>query len=596
MENRNYIHILKVKKIDIAIIIAIVICGVCIHIRNLYGFDWSDETLYPVGSYRLLLGDKLFEDIYSTGQFGSALLLPIVGVYKAVAGDLSGIMLFFREMHNAINIFISFYCYYVFRKISNKMVLVSACLSIIIFAPFCVGSLSYNALSLQFLMLSGLFVAGYIYGEKFNKVKLVLSGMFYGFAAQMYPGIVFAIFVIPIYLIYKKDKYDVKEKRCARIGLWILGGSIVVILFLCILMYNSSVEAMINNFYKLFDMGDAVGYENRDIRGINSIILICLQILYGIKSIIGYNVYLVLIFTLISFLFFFCRKKIEMKLWVLIEVVWMLISLLILVSVLKIDYININYINLPFALMGPALWLISGCKNNICVMMYVLGLFECFAIQTGSNNGITGSSYGLFICSIAVIIYVSLYSRLFDTLGGARKKIVKGINKTYIIRSMVSIVTCFILVCSYFFVRVDYVYRDKDIPELNSRLESGPGKGIYTTYESKMKYEGICAEIKKYSYDSGYILFSSTLPFGYLLTELRPGTLSTFRAKISSENVGRYYEIYPEKIPDCVFVVNEDIGIENNEENFIGGHFGALLLSGNYKILELDYSTVYLKK
>ena len=48
-------------------------------------------------------------------------------------------------------------------------------------------------------------------------------------------------------------------------------------------------------------------------------------------------------------------------------------------------------------------------------------------------------------------------------------------------------------------------------------------------------------------------------------------------------------------IPSCVFVVNEDIGI-TNDNNPIEGYLGELLLSGEYNVIELEYSTVYLRK
>ena len=65
---------------------------------------------------------------------------------------------------------------------------------------------------------------------------------------------------------------------------------------------------------------------------------------------------------------------------------------------------------------------------------------------------------------------------------------------------------------------------------------------------------------------------------------------------ISSNNVWNYYETYPEKIPDFVFVANKDIGVGHNADNPIEGPFGEYLLSGEYEIIELKYSTVFLKK
>ena len=473
----------KEKLINILILIIIITCGIGIYIRNLYGFDWSDETLYPVSSYRLLIGDKLFLDLHGVGQFGSALLLPITGIYKLIMGDLTGIMLFFRQIHNTINILIALYCYNIFKNIGNKVLILFCCISIIVFTPFCISSLSYNTLGLQLLLLSGVLVSGYVYGTRFGKIKLILSGMSYGFASQMYPGIVFAIFVIPIYLFYKKDSYNKGENRYVRVGLWTLGGIIVILLFFLVLVYNSSIEDMLNNFNKLFEMGgDAEGYENRNTRSVGGVVAICLQILLGIKYIIGCNANIVAVFTFISLIFFFCREKFGIKFKRPMMIIWALISVSLLASALKNGYLNINYLNIPFALMGPSIWLISGCRNNPSVMMYILGLFECFAIQMGSNNGIAGSSYGLFICTVAVIIYLSIQVKGIVTSDqyDERKK-TRIFKLLSILCNVIIIISCFLITFSYLFIRVNYVYRDKAIPELTARLESGPGRPLYNS-------------------------------------------------------------------------------------------------------------------
>ena len=404
----------------------------------------------------------------------------------------------------------------------------------------------------------------------------------------MYPGLIFAIFVIPLYLFYNKDLYDLKESRVKRIILWLIGIGIVILIFICYFFYNTSVQSAVENFHRLFE-SDKIGYENRNINGIQSIINICFQYLSQIINIIGFNAYLIAIITLAIFVLSFCKKfEILIRIEKILYIVLLLLTFSIFIKVFETG--EINFINMPLALIGPLLWCINGRESNVCNLIYILGIFESLAIQIGSNNGIIGSAYGLFLSSIAVMIYISI--------------VVHKKNKDFNIRSVSSkdliikytnIIICIVLTSSMLYFRIDNVYRDQKIPDLNARLETGPGKGIYTTQLSKEKYEEICEEIRMYIPEDGTILFSRLLPFGYLMSDLQPATPTTFSAEISSPSLEEYYQVYSEMIPTCVFVIDKNVGIDN-DNNPIEGYLGAVLLSGQYDIIKLKYSTVYLKK
>ena len=559
--------------------IVMVIIFVFICMRSFFGFDWSDEAFYPTGPYGLLVGKELFKDYWSVSQFGYVITLPFIFLYRIIFGDMDGVMLFLRMIYNLFNLIIAIYTFNVFKRVASKIILTIVGACIIIFAPFSVGTFSYNSFSLQFLLLSGILIASYIY--KKNRLTLVLSGLAYGFAVQLYPGIIFSIFIIPIYLLFKKENYDIEDSGKKRLMLWIIGGIIVVALFVLYFLYNSSIENSLENFHRMFSNRS---YGNRDESGI----FVIYQFLSQIKSIVGANAYIIAIFTVIAFVLSFCSNPIAYK---ILNVVGNVIVILTMISmtVMIVKTNVINYICIPVALVGPIIWCMNGRKSNVCILVYVLGLFEAFAIQMGSNNEIAGASYGLFLSSVAVMLYIGIINKTREVTWISENDRYKWINKG------IGIIVCIILVISLFYLRMNSVYRDGQIFELTDKLESGPGKGIYTTHIAKEQYEGICEEIRLYLPENGTVLFSRLLPFGYLMSDLQPAATSTFRSEIASVSLEEYYKLHPDMIPSCVFVVNEDIGIAN-DNNPIEGYLGELLLSGEYNVIELEYSTVYLRK
>ena len=154
------------------------------------------------------------------------------------------------------------------------------------------------------------------------------------------------------------------------------------------------------------------------------------------------------------------------------------------------------------------------------------------------------------------------------------------------------IALCVLLIFSTGFLRATIIYRDDKIPALTARLESGPARGIYTSKASAEKYYQVVAAIEEYAPDSGKILITKLLPFGYLCTDLKPATPTVWRLSAGSQRLDQYYELYPDRLPDFVFIVDENYGIKNADEPPAG--ILAEHISGFEKI-GLDCGTVYIK-
>ncbi len=583
---------LKEHKRDLFCILILILFNVLTFYRNQFGFDWSDETFYPTVSYRLLIGDHLFENMWSVSQFGAALLMPLMAAYKYICGDMDGIIFFFREVQHLFSLFLALYSYFVFRKKGNRLFVVLASVAIIVFTPGCIASLSYNTLGLQFLLLSWLLIARYL--ENKRNFNLMGSGICFGFACQMYPGIVLAILIIPIYLFYGKERYGINDKWHQRLKWWVLGGTLVICVFLVALLWNSSLDSAVEHFHRIFNT-NLDGYENRSA----NIFTICCQYLCEIRDLLGYSAYILTGFTVLCFLYPIFTDSDVKTFKTVLSILWALITVWIWAQTFDLD--NINYINLPLALTGPALWGICGRKNNICTLLYILGIFESLSVQIGSNNRLAGSSYGLFLCSIAVILYIALdlhkaggdfFDKETVSLASWGRGHILNDNR---IRALLIGCICCVIVGSLAYYRMTWVYRDAPLSTLTARLESGPGKGIYTAPMQKERYEVICKEIKENLPKEGTVLFSKLLPFGYLLSDLRPASMTTFRAEIASEELREYYKVHANLVPDRVFVMDEDVGI-SNEDNPIEGYLGSLLLSEMYQQRELTYMTVYIKQ
>ena len=128
------------------------------------------------------------------------------------------------------------------------------------------------------------------------------------------------------------------------------------------------------------------------------------------------------------------------------------------------------------------------------------------------------------------------------------------------------------------YLRVFGVYLDDNLALLNSRIEEGPAKYLYTTKEHNRQYEEIYEVLNKSSAygKEGTIVITEMVPWAYLCLDRSYGSPSPCRfwGGINELRLKEYYSLMPEKVPQYILAVKENYG-----------NFKSVLLQGNEESL-----------
>ena len=159
------------------------------------------------------------------------------------------------------------------------------------------------------------------------------------------------------------------------------------------------------------------------------------------------------------------------------------------------------------------------------------------------------------------------------------------------------------------FQRMMIVVRDADLWKLTSRIDSGVAKGLFTTPEHREQYDRVLALIDELNEKKkdGMIFFTKVLPWAYVCSDLRCGAPTTWRMKLSEGLLESYYKLHPDRIPDVVVILEDDIaaydtcifsnkkGEKTPNSNSEKGVLWEYINSEDYEILERDVAKVYMR-
>ena len=559
--------IAKTKKNSLICFSILFICFFLVCLRCFLGFDWSDETYYLALPYRFINGDQYFLHSWDLHQLSAMLLVPLVQLYLLIVGSTDSIILCFRLLFTVMQFLVVLLAFSIFKKRFSIFASLLVSLCYLFFTPSNIQNFSYNTFSLHFLFLSILF----FYMEK--RIFLFLSGVFFAFAVQCYP---FLIIFVPftlisiIILLYRTPD----RRRILTRSLLFFGGCTLVFVIFCFTIFEySSFSALIKNFPYL--ISDA----EHPSRGL-------IQPMFDyIVSYCSYSPILCMSSFLLVFILIILKLKKKLtqpkiqKIFFIIPLVLLIGSLIRTFFVMDVGVTQAHLFLIPFALTGPVFFLTAPTSPSIfrLSLLWGSGILFSIAVSYGTNNSFTFYSYPFIFCTIAVILLVS--QRLPQTMSFALP----------IKISFYSIACCFLLIL--FSLRMTIIYRDAPLSSLSTQLQGGPASHLLTTHEQQQKYQDIL-DAFTYIPQDGTILFTKLLPFGYLSTTATPASPSVWRTSLKSERLMQYYRLYPDKLPDCVFIVKEDYGI-TNENNPLNCFFENYLK--NFRIIEHKSAIIYIK-
>ena len=564
----KYKYIFENKKAVLAIFIAAI--GL-LFIRLRYGFDPTDESYYYATVKRFWQGDIPFVTDWYPAQFSAVLLLPFYGIYTMLVPSGEGIILAGRYVFLVLQALVALYSLWTFRK--EKYALTVTILYLMCSRQNIPG-LSYYTLYLSFCFIAVLSVYNYYHEDTKRSLFWGLAGIGVSVATICMPFLAVGVFIFGIYLLCKKQ---FKETV-----IFVLSILICAAIYLGFLFSRATLPQYLEGLHYVMtnpDYTDPSKWEKiaKTILSLGKVLVVAVPgFIYLCWQLIYQSV-----------------KKESKKLICFTGRDHMVFAVSLILAVICFGvwkagavYQQFTFLVLPYIIKA----VLNGKDNRKAgtftgITFYFVGLILALLFWTGSDTGASCLVMGFLFCVIGGVIVLSEEIDI----------------RTFIMISvllMVSVTSSRVL---------GQFYRDAELWKLDTRIEQGPAKGLFT---EKSDAEDYACVIKSLDDISDYlavsegnqkkILFTAFLPWAYLYSDCRNASMTCWRTPLSSERLELYYEINPQQFPDVVFIFNADIsetnGLSGGEKmNAYNPQKGSLWEKiSSYEHIDTDAGQVYI--
>ena len=558
-------------------------------------FCASDEAFYASTTNRFLQGDAIFVHEWFPTQLVSLILLPIQSLFVKIVGINEGILLFMRYVYIVFSFICAVIIYNLLKLRSGVFASVCCSMFVIFYAHLNIATMSYYTLSFHFFLISMLlYITGY---EKLDteigknildiskgaRLFYILAGITFALAVLSLPSLAVVYFLIVFLgiLLYVadlilEDKFPLILNRIVLIIVPALIYSLIGIIIpaLAVLIFvlpKSGIMGIIEN----------LEYVLSDEEHITSLVGPFKKFFQAVIDVYKKDVYLSVLLTMVSIVIYVIRDILKKQ----IKNIDIACNIVVFVDLIMFMYYvstgigHTGYLSTAMILFSIPLFFLTKKKDYpMLIMVYIGGLVFSMVYSYSSNGDLYVLSIGHSIAAIAAICFVWNYSE--------EKK-----NQSALVQVFFAIILiiCILLTATLRFINI---YRDAPIPKLTETITEGPAKGLRTTAEHKLQYDTVLSTIKNNETD-GNVFFTKLLPWGYLATDMRCGAPTTWRTKFNSDRLRLYYNENPDRLPDVIFVMPDDIGAYDScgdvvadptpNENEMGGFLEEYILENAYE-------------
>ena len=545
-----------------------------------YSADFSvDEGFYLSTCERLLRGDRLILHDWLLPQFVSLFQIIPYSLYKKIVGSTDGIILFMRYV--TVCVILLNYCYILFKHKKRPWIALATAFLFCSFVPLDAFFLGYYTLPLMFLFA----VVSVIIDEeaKLRKLRLVLAGILLSGAVILVPGLTL---VWIIYSAFVAIRFYQKKKQRALFAeydfllstdtfIYLLTGVLIsaAALLLCF-QFTCGLQNVIKMLPNLRVHTEYSDYSFTLLQNRSSYTILRRYYLSAfILNCIG---------LLFSFLFHFLGHKIRYPAQARVAMLFFTL-VAYAASFYAVFNKQIVIMETPafIALFGLSCFLLCSKKEPKMFLVLMLGIIYSF-IQDFTSE--ISCCFGCILCVFPTIVLLSqlvteCYDELFEPLpaNGKKKSLHKkkrtDHNRMIITFSQAFGILSFVLIFTWSVTNVIGSYYN--LHRITTE-ESG------ATATVKAQYKGIIMpEMYNQLYDDlltdldlckemtdGPVYVLGTYPFAYLYLDRDIPVASTFNALEQMNR--RYWEVYPERRPDCVYIPIEetDSSINISKEEF----------------------------
>ena len=521
---------MKIKNnyIDIIIIVLIIIASI---FKIKVGIDNDEGYIISLGA-RFLQGDHLFKEVWDLYQTCTLPIVFFMNIYKFFTGGLIGVAIFLRTITTIIQISVAILYYYILKPYYKNTKWV--CYIIALITPrfsqnLCYGFCGFTGILLCIIII--FYISKNI--DKISKAKLVvfsiLSALSLSEAVLGYPTFALTFIPISIFLLSNINKNKNYFKLFLYITVTCLLCATAYILFV---LQNVTFDEMLHNFF--------YGMMSDESHNGGNMISSAIRVITYIRSdhiMVGY---LNTIFALILLLFINKIKLFNIKINLLLSLLFVSSLAFILMNVTGLRYsgpLGMNLRWLLFALASFTLYFKYRADHEMFWLFGIVGIVMFFAVTLVTNLGLAATSSFLMITVLGAIL-----------LFGEEK------NITPVIQNIILFVFIFSLIMTKgFTVRINGC-GPANILEKREVIDFGVLKDIYE-YPSNVKRDiEINQEFNERTTNDDLVLIMTNEPIYNLFGDFKFTGLTIVPDHVYSERWVSYYRDYDYGFPTKVFI------------------------------------------
>lgn len=501
-----------------------------------YGFGERDEAFYLLLPHRLHQGDSMFFDERHICLLFSFLTYPLLEAYLKLFKDMEGAILHFRYLYLFFQALCSLVIYMRLKKISPYGAILSSII-FLLYSPFNIMTFSYNTICIMCLSVSLVLLL-----TNRSRMDLFVSGLLYAGAVLCNPYLSITYFVYS-FLIVGYWLFD-RKKGNDHLLKWLhytFGIVVLFVLFVVFVFSRISFNQFIDSLGFVL-MND--GYYSR------TIFDILIDYFRWTVLFTDYSTYLIGLLLLVQLIYIFDRKKKERR--VLYFSVSAFVDLLYLAHIINVDG-YINYVMFPVNLLGilTFVYFWDESSRKELILYFVPAFLYTVYVSMASNTttyGIMSASSVMLIMSVVKIIKMT-----------ARLDWKSAYNK--VAKIIVILLMCLQL-GGLSYAKYKDVFSRRSISKQTYKIEHGPYKGTVVGKSNFDAYEEVCAEVDsiRANFDGDSIVLFTPNVWMYLIMNdykiASPSSWYTLNPERWHlvDNMNRYYEENPNKIPDLIYV------------------------------------------
>ncbi len=586
--------------------------GLVLAVRGCYSFCYSDETFYFSTAHRFLSGDRPFVHEWFPTQMVSLILMPFLYLFKRLTGSYDGLILYFRLLYVIYETAVAVFIYRILKKEYTGFAALVAALFFQFYTHLNIATLSYYTISVSMFLICMLliqsayhdpdmFTEGSVQRKRSDRA-LILSGSALSLAVLSLPTLAVAYFPVVLFSLILSFIIKKEGKKLRRVLFLNFCG--IVPVAASVLIYLFAVTG-ING------MADNISYILSDEEHTQSMIYPFKNFFISVFDVFGRGYVILCLLLALAGLLYSFREKLKRFIPFICHpavnplhvkgLLLFLDTLLFAYAAEKGVWPHTGFTGTMVCLF--ALPVFAATENDLkqirmFLTVFLGGLVFSMVFSYSSMCDLYVISIGHNLAAVAGICFCVRY--IEDLRRISVKK--NGLEEVYAYQ-IVFVLALALFTCIS--LRLVNVYRDAPLSQLKYRIGSGVAKGLYTTKEHGAEYESLLSDIRKNTEGEKPVLFTKLLPWGYLESGGDCASYTTWRVPLSSERLKEYYEVHPEKLPEVVFLLNDQVGsyeqcgdVEADPEpnkNEREGFVWDLVNGSGYRPVAGEYVTIYKK-